>query len=372
MSTTQSDDIPYLPFPAYSINIHNQEDNMASSTPTSQIETDFKDEVSLTIFDDGLFLSLLTEEEIDAVAAEQNQQLVAEGILRADNFSSFNHLPSSSMAASNDCPIPSTITLSSSSASYTSSSSTSSDIQKINEEQKHQQHENRILQPQSHSISPIPHNQQRNVVSPTSRPQNVVSTEQNTSRLSIGMKRDYENDSTQSIGELSSDKNITQAKKKTKLSVKQKADGRRERNRVHAKKSRLRKKNFVQSLQQSIIQLKQENDYLRSSIVQHVDHITANNILNKRTVINSKASRGENGATTTTTTTIISSTTSSSPISNNIIPLVHSSNSVAFNPQTFNNQSLLPNASFDQRKALPIEGEEKKFNIANPLLAMRD
>jgi len=53
------------------------------------------------------------------------------------------------------------------------------------------------------------------------------------------------------------------------LTDQQKAIGRRERNREHAKRSRKRKKVYVDTLQQNILKLQQENEKLRSAMTHH-------------------------------------------------------------------------------------------------------
>lgn len=55
----------------------------------------------------------------------------------------------------------------------------------------------------------------------------------------------------------------------------------RERNREHAKRSRIRKKFLLESLQQSVALLKEENEKLRTSIVSHLGHDQASRLLNK-------------------------------------------------------------------------------------------
>jgi len=56
---------------------------------------------------------------------------------------------------------------------------------------------------------------------------------------------------------------------------------RRERNREHAKRSRIRKKFLLESLQQSVTLLKEENGKLRDSIRQHLGDAQANDLLKK-------------------------------------------------------------------------------------------
>ena len=60
----------------------------------------------------------------------------------------------------------------------------------------------------------------------------------------------------------------------------------RERNREHAKRSRIRKKILLESLQQSVSLLKEENDKLRSSIRQHLGDTTADELLTKENLEN--------------------------------------------------------------------------------------
>jgi len=70
-----------------------------------------------------------------------------------------------------------------------------------------------------------------------------------------------------------------------KMSDQQKSE-RRERNREHAKRSRIRKKILLESLQQSVALLKEENDKLRSSIRQHLGDATADELLTKENLAN--------------------------------------------------------------------------------------
>lgn len=63
-----------------------------------------------------------------------------------------------------------------------------------------------------------------------------------------------------------------------KMSEQQKNE-RRERNREHAKRSRIRKKFLLESLQQSVAMLKEENDKLRDSIRHHVGDEQAEKLL---------------------------------------------------------------------------------------------
>lgn len=65
-----------------------------------------------------------------------------------------------------------------------------------------------------------------------------------------------------------------------KMSDQQKSE-RRERNREHAKRSRIRKKFLLESLQSSVALLKEENDKLRSSIRQNLGDEQANELLTK-------------------------------------------------------------------------------------------
>jgi len=66
-----------------------------------------------------------------------------------------------------------------------------------------------------------------------------------------------------------------------KMSEQQKNE-RRERNREHAKRSRIRKKFLLESLQQSVSMLKEENDLLRDSIRQHVGEDQAEKLLEQK------------------------------------------------------------------------------------------
>lgn len=70
-------------------------------------------------------------------------------------------------------------------------------------------------------------------------------------------------------------------KSKGKNSDQQKTD-RRERNREHAKRSRIRKKFLLESLQQSVALLKEENEKLRNSIRSHLGNEKADALLNKK------------------------------------------------------------------------------------------
>jgi len=56
----------------------------------------------------------------------------------------------------------------------------------------------------------------------------------------------------------------------------------RERNREHAKRSRIRKKFLLESLQQSVSLLKLENEKLRSSITEHLGEEKAGELLNQK------------------------------------------------------------------------------------------
>lgn len=56
----------------------------------------------------------------------------------------------------------------------------------------------------------------------------------------------------------------------------------RERNREHAKRSRIRKKFLLESLQQSVALLKEENESLRSSIRTHLGEEQSNQLLTKK------------------------------------------------------------------------------------------
>jgi len=66
-----------------------------------------------------------------------------------------------------------------------------------------------------------------------------------------------------------------------KMSEQQKTE-RRERNREHAKRSRIRKKFLLESLQQSVALLKEENESLRSSIRTHLGEEQSNQLLTKK------------------------------------------------------------------------------------------
>lgn len=66
-----------------------------------------------------------------------------------------------------------------------------------------------------------------------------------------------------------------------KMSEQQKTE-RRERNREHAKRSRIRKKFLLESLQQSVALLKEENESLRSSIRTHLGEEQADQLLTKK------------------------------------------------------------------------------------------
>lgn len=66
-----------------------------------------------------------------------------------------------------------------------------------------------------------------------------------------------------------------------KMSEQQKVE-RRERNREHAKRSRIRKKFLLESLQQSVTLLKEENDNLRGSIRTHLGDSQADELLTKK------------------------------------------------------------------------------------------
>eukprot|EP00339_Tiarina_fusa_P023363 CAMPEP_0117024672 /NCGR_PEP_ID=MMETSP0472-20121206/18298_1 /TAXON_ID=693140 ORGANISM="Tiarina fusus, Strain LIS" /NCGR_SAMPLE_ID=MMETSP0472 /ASSEMBLY_ACC=CAM_ASM_000603 /LENGTH=363 /DNA_ID=CAMNT_0004731167 /DNA_START=126 /DNA_END=1217 /DNA_ORIENTATION=- len=67
-----------------------------------------------------------------------------------------------------------------------------------------------------------------------------------------------------------------------KMSEQQKHE-RRERNREHAKRSRIRKKFLLESLQQSVALLKEENEKLRGSIREHLGHDKAERLLAQNT-----------------------------------------------------------------------------------------
>jgi PAS domain S-box-containing protein len=68
---------------------------------------------------------------------------------------------------------------------------------------------------------------------------------------------------------------------KEKASDQQKSE-RRERNREHAKRSRIRKKFLLESLQQSVALLKDENEKLRNSIRHHLGDAKADALLNSK------------------------------------------------------------------------------------------
>eukprot|EP00977_Amphora_coffeiformis_P029866 scaffold43153_cov176-Amphora_coffeaeformis.AAC.1 len=67
-----------------------------------------------------------------------------------------------------------------------------------------------------------------------------------------------------------------------KMSEQQKVE-RRERNREHAKRSRIRKKFLLESLQQSVTLLKEENEKLKNSIKQHLGEEKASALISKTT-----------------------------------------------------------------------------------------
>ncbi|GFH56625.1 hypothetical protein CTEN210_13101 [Chaetoceros tenuissimus] len=73
-----------------------------------------------------------------------------------------------------------------------------------------------------------------------------------------------------------------------KMSDQQKSE-RRERNREHAKRSRIRKKFLLESLQQSVTLLKEENEKLRKSIRQHLGDNEANHLLEKENLAQAAA-----------------------------------------------------------------------------------
>lgn len=56
----------------------------------------------------------------------------------------------------------------------------------------------------------------------------------------------------------------------------------RERNREHAKRSRIRKKFLLESLQQSVALLKEENEKLRNSIKEHLGPAKTDQLLNNK------------------------------------------------------------------------------------------
>lgn len=73
-----------------------------------------------------------------------------------------------------------------------------------------------------------------------------------------------------------------------KMSDQQKSE-RRERNREHAKRSRIRKKFLLESLQQSVTLLKEENEKLRSSIRENLGDATADELLTKENLMKDKS-----------------------------------------------------------------------------------
>lgn len=73
-----------------------------------------------------------------------------------------------------------------------------------------------------------------------------------------------------------------------KMSDQQKTE-RRERNREHAKRSRIRKKFLLESLQQSVTLLKEENEKLRDSIREHLGDEQANQLLQKENLTEAAA-----------------------------------------------------------------------------------
>jgi len=68
-----------------------------------------------------------------------------------------------------------------------------------------------------------------------------------------------------------------------KMSEQQKVE-RRERNREHAKRSRIRKKFLLESLQQSVSLLKDENERLKGSIRSHLGNEESENLLNEQSL----------------------------------------------------------------------------------------
>lgn len=76
-------------------------------------------------------------------------------------------------------------------------------------------------------------------------------------------------------------KGSSSGSKERKMSDQQKTD-RRERNREHAKRSRIRKKFLLESLQQSVALLKSENEKLRSKIRAHLGDDKADKLLSKQ------------------------------------------------------------------------------------------
>lgn len=70
-----------------------------------------------------------------------------------------------------------------------------------------------------------------------------------------------------------------------KMNDRQKVE-RRERNREHAKRSRIRKKFLLESLQQSVALLKEENEKLRTSITQELGEVEASQLLTSQNLVN--------------------------------------------------------------------------------------
>jgi len=73
--------------------------------------------------------------------------------------------------------------------------------------------------------------------------------------------------------------------KDRKMSEQQKTD-RRERNREHAKRSRIRKKFLLESLQQSVALLKEENEKLKQSLRQHLGEEKGNELIDGKETAN--------------------------------------------------------------------------------------
>mmetsp|Transcript_24445 Transcript_24445/g.36214 ORF Transcript_24445/g.36214 Transcript_24445/m.36214 type:complete len:425 (+) Transcript_24445:207-1481(+) len=83
-----------------------------------------------------------------------------------------------------------------------------------------------------------------------------------------------------------------------KMSEQQKVERRemvRERNREHAKRSRIRKKFLLESLQQSVALLKEENEKLKSSIRTHLGDEQAEELLNSRAMAEATANASAGG-----------------------------------------------------------------------------
>jgi PAS domain S-box-containing protein len=79
-----------------------------------------------------------------------------------------------------------------------------------------------------------------------------------------------------------------------KMSEQQKSE-RRERNREHAKRSRIRKKFLLESLQQSVSLLKDENDKLRTSIKSHLGNEQAESLMSSSALLNKDGNNNADG-----------------------------------------------------------------------------